>query len=104
GQLAAFLREVPGFSALPSPFQGTLLLHGPSAISVTGLRGRYNERGEFLITTTPATDENAPVSSGPVFFPHIVDSGGYTTQFILFSNEPSKSTEGVIEFFSSSGK
>ena len=47
-----------------------------------GLRGRYNEREDFLVTTTMPSAESAP-SSAELYFPHFVDSGGYTTQFVL---------------------
>jgi len=73
---------VPGLQALPRQFQGVLRLSTASAaLSVLGLRGRYNERGNFLITTTPPVAETAPAAVGEVVFPHLVDSGGYTTQF-----------------------
>ena len=54
-----------------------------ASISVVGLRGRYNERSDFLITTTPPVSEAAAPSSSPLFFPHIAASGGFTAQFIL---------------------
>lgn len=60
GHLAFFLNELQPFAALPSGFQGVLRVTGNS-ISVVGLRGRYNERGEFLITTTPAASESLPI-------------------------------------------
>lgn len=56
---------------------------GP-AVSVVGLRGRYNERGDFLITITPAIPEDTTPDTQPLYFPHFVNGGGYTTQFILF--------------------
>jgi hypothetical protein len=70
---------------------------------VIGLRARYNERSDFLITTTPASNEAAPPSTATLFFPHIVDSGGYTTQFILFSGNAGQSSSGVMRLFSQSG-
>jgi len=53
-------------------------------ISVVALRGRYNERGDFLITTTPAVAEGTVPDNSPLYLPHIVDGGGYTTQFVVF--------------------
>src|SRR5262249_25942996 len=55
GQVAMFLNEVPGFSTLPLTFQGVVRVSTTSqnGISVVGLRGRYNERRDFLLATTP---------------------------------------------------
>ena len=103
GQIAEFLNQIPGFAPLPAQFQETLRVSSALPISVIGLRGRYNERGDFLITTTPAADETAAAQMGGLFFPHIVDSGGYTTQFILFSSGTAQSSSGVIQILSSSG-
>ena len=52
-------------------------------IAVTGLRGRYNERGDFLITTTPPMNE-ATATAGDLLFPHIVAGSGYNTQIIIY--------------------
>jgi len=70
---------------------------------VIDLRGRYNERNDFLITTTPPINEAAPPATSPMFFPHIADSGGYTTQFILFSAQPGSSSSGTMQLFNQSG-
>src|SRR5262249_19241456 len=85
GQVAKFLHDF--FPSLPLPFKGLVRISGGGAagLSVVGLRGRYNERGDFLITTTPPTNESAPPSSTELLFPHLANGGGYTTQFILFS-------------------
>jgi len=103
GQVAKFLDEVQGFGSLQTPFQGVLRVSSSASISVMGLRGRNNERNDFLITTIPSVNEAAPASNGPVYFPHIADSGGYTTQFILFSGQPGSSPAGTIQLFSQSG-
>ena len=103
GQVAKFLDEVQGFGSLQTPFQGVLRVSSSASISVMGLRGRNNERNDFLITTIPSVNEAAPASNGPVYFPHIADSGGYTTQFILFSGQPGSSSAGAIQLFSQSG-
>jgi hypothetical protein len=103
GQTAVFLNQIKGLNSLQVPFEGILRLSSNAAISVVGLRGRYNERKDFLITTTPPVNELAAPSTGPLFFPHIADGGGYTTQFILFSGQPGQSSSGTIQFFSQSG-
>jgi len=87
--LSMFLDEIPGLAGLVilSTRPGVFFLRFSTRlpdISVVGLRGRYNERGDFLITTTPAVAEDTVPDTSPLYFPHIVDGGGYTTQFVLF--------------------
>ncbi len=81
GQVAKFLNEL--FPGVPSTFQGFLRTSTTGSITMVGLRSRFNERGDFLITTVPPVDENSS-TAGTVVFPHFADSGGYTTQFVLF--------------------
>ena len=97
GERAIFLNEIPGFQSLPSPFKGLLRISSSSsgAISVLGLRTRTNERGDFMITTIPATDEKA-ARANQLVFPHVVDGGGYSTEFITFG-------AGNLQLFSQSG-
>jgi hypothetical protein len=77
-----------------------------SAISVVGLLGRYNERGEFLITTTPAIPEDNTADIEPLYVPHFVDGGGYTTQFVLFpatAQSIGAPLSATVEYFRQSG-
>jgi hypothetical protein len=99
-----FLNQIPGFTALPSTYQGVLRIaaSAPNAISVVGLRGRYNERRDFLLATTPAIDENS-VTGGQTLFPYIAEGGGYTTQFILLSSQGGSSSSGWLRFYSQAG-
>jgi hypothetical protein len=59
GQSAIFLSQIPGLGSLPVPFQGVLRVSSSASISVVALRGRYNERKDFLITTVPPVSETA---------------------------------------------
>src|SRR6185436_16829134 len=83
-QLSRFLAELPGFQRLSLPIQGLLRITSTRPVAVVGLRSRTNERGDFLITTTPPVSESTPAAQ-ELFFPHFADAGGYTTQFIMFS-------------------
>ena len=84
-QTALFLDELPGASSVPRPFQGILrLTTGTQPISMLGLRARYNERNEFLITSLPTVAAFTPATTQPGIFPHFADGAGYTTQFIFF--------------------
>src|SRR5262249_29723046 len=63
GKVARFLNELPGLGDVPASFRGFLRISGPP-VGIVGLRGRYNERGEFLITTTlPAAEPLQPVAT-----------------------------------------
>lgn len=106
GQKSMFLNQIDGFRALPSPFQGQLRIStsAPGGLVATGLAGRFNERGDFLITTTAAADETSEPSTAELFFPQIADGGGYTTQLILLSGSPGPDPSGRLRFFSGSGQ
>jgi Matrixin/IPT/TIG domain len=97
GQAAKFLNEI--LPAVSQPVKGILrITTSGSSIAAVGLRGRYNERGDFLITTTPPAAESAASSTSMLLFPHIVDGGGYTTQFILFNETTAGSMNGDVRF------
>jgi sugar lactone lactonase YvrE len=103
GQASKFLGEF--FPSLPDPFKGVLRITTSSTgMSLVGLRARYNERGDFLITTTPAVIENSPSTSDERLFPHLVDGAGFTTQFILFSGSAGQSTSGSLRLFDPAGQ
>jgi hypothetical protein len=105
GQVALFLNQFPGFSELPSGFQGVLRISttSPNGISVIGLRGRYNERRDFLLATTPAMNESFPTPATETLFPYIAEGGGYTTQFILSSAAGGHTSSGWLRFYDLSG-
>jgi len=103
GQTAMFLNQLPGFNGVVKPVRGILRLTSNSDISVTGIRGRYNERNEFLVAVTPAVNEAVAVPAGDLLFPLIVDSGGYTTEVILF-NPRSSASQGTLQLFSRFGQ
>ena len=104
GQVARFLNEIFAPQALPQRLQGVLrITTSGSGLAVVGLRGRYNERGDFLITTTPPTNESAPATATPLFFAHLANGGGYTTQFVLFSGSAYQTTTGNLQFVGQDG-
>ncbi len=90
GQLSRFIDEL--FPDVPTAFRGTVRVTATSVtaapIVVTGIRGRYNERHDFLLTSTPLVDETAAPSSLPLVFTHVVSGAGYTTQLILLTDSP----------------
>jgi Peptidase family S41 len=95
GHLTLFLNEL--FAGNVSmPFEGTLQITSSAPLAVTGLRGQYNQRADFLISATPVFDQ-APGS----VFTHIVDGGGYSTRFVFAGGS---APGGVIRFFGREGQ
>jgi hypothetical protein len=94
GQLVAFVSDI--FPNVSLPFKGVLRVTSGSTLSAAELRGRYNERGDFLMSTTPPTNESATPSTAPLVFPQIANGGGFTTQFILFSGTLNQTASGDL--------
>ena len=103
-QVASFVSEISGLQMLSLPFRGLLRLTSTSPVAVVGLRSRNNERGDFLVATTPPVPEGTSSGGSELFFPHFADAGGYTTQFIIFSNSTGRFLNGSVRFFSQSGQ
>ena len=103
GHVARFIDEF--FPGLPTPFSGILRIASTAPeIAAVGLRLAINQRNDILVTTTPPVDESAASTPSDLFFPHFVDSGGWTTQFILFSGSPGQGASGVIRFTGQDGQ
>jgi hypothetical protein len=102
GHLSRFMREL--FPTMPDRFEGMLRITSFSSIVVMPLRTRTNTRGDFLITSTPASNEGSPSTTAELLFPHIVDGGGYRMQFVLFSGVLNQNTTGVLRFFAQNGQ
>jgi hypothetical protein len=103
GQSVSFIRELPGAASLPTPFKGVLRLASSAPIGVMAIRGRYNERGEFLLSTTPPA--NLALSPGSeAFIPQIVDGGGYSTEIVIYDLQNNEPVSGNIYFFDQSGQ
>jgi hypothetical protein len=77
------------FPGLPASFKGVLQIRSRTPVVATGLRSRYNERGELLTSTTPAYND-ALMPATEVYFPQIVNGGGYSTQLVLLSTGPAQ--------------
>jgi hypothetical protein len=93
---------------VPATFLGTLRVTPTlNSMAMLGLRGRTNERDDFLTATTPPF--NFPFPGNPdlqFIFPHVPVGGGFSTQFILLPlgvGSPSNPQTGVVNFFDSSG-
>jgi hypothetical protein len=102
GQVSRFIYQIPELASVQLPFQGVLRITSAAQVSVMGLRGRLNERNDFLFTSTPPVNEGSTVNPA-LFFPHFADGGGYRTEFILFSGSPSEASSGQLRFVEPSG-
>jgi hypothetical protein len=103
GIKAMFLEDPQAFPNVPLPFQGVMQVSASTSISLVGLRIRYNERDEFLMTTVPATNEAISTTTAESDFPHIVNGGGFTTEFILFSGLEGQTSAGNLTFVKQDG-
>lgn len=97
GQTSLFLNQIPGIETLLTPFEGMLQLTSLAPITIVGLRARYNERNDLLITTTPPGNEGVPPPASGLYFADFADAGGYSTQFVLFSAQPGQTPSGTLQ-------
>ena len=101
GQVARFLNEI--FS-LPDNFSGVLRVTSAADIAIVALRLRVNENGEIKVTTLAPSNEMDPPTSENRFFAHLADSGGWSTQFILYSGTAGQAASGTLSFIDASGQ
>src|SRR5215510_417694 len=102
GQVSKFLNESPfngpSHSGPLVAFRGTFTFSSSVPIAVIALRGTTNERGEFLITTLPVVDLDAPSPAGTIAIPHFANGGGWKTQIVLV-NPGDRALAGTVQFF-----
>ena len=102
GQTSHFMQEL--IAGIPYPFHGVINITSNTPVAVVGLRGDYNTRGDFIITTAMPTDATAAPLSGQLIYPHLVDGGGYTTEFVMYSGAAGTSGTGTLKFFAQNGQ
>jgi hypothetical protein len=104
GETSLLLNQISEIQTLLTPYHGILQITSVVPVTIVGIRARYNERQDLLITTTPpANDAIQPLAPG-MFFPHFADGGGYTTQFILYDSTAGPMSTGSVNFISQSGQ
>jgi hypothetical protein len=87
-------------AGLPAGFRGVLDISSATPFAALTMRSLINERNDFLLTTFPVADANK-AAPFPVVFPHIVDGGGFKTQFILLGANGASST--TLSFYDNEG-
>ena len=103
GQVARVIDDF--FPALTMPFAGILRIASTAPdIAVLGLRMTRNQRNEIVVTTTPPSDENSPPTVTGLNFPYLADSGGWTTQFILYGVSTGQASSGSLRFTGQNGQ
>ncbi len=96
----------PDFS-LPANFStvtqfGSLEVSSDMPISILALRMTAKPDGELLLTSTPIADMTQPPPSGTVYFPRIVDGGGWKSVYVLLNTSSSTET-GNLNLFAKDG-
>ncbi len=84
------LNQIAPNFALPAGFPatirfGSLEISSDQPISILALRLTVNQRGETLLTTIPIADLMQADSGGTIYFPQLVNGGGYATTVILIN-------------------
>jgi hypothetical protein len=64
---------------------GTLEIKSSQPLALLALRLTNNSRGDALMTSTPVADLSQAPAVDPLYFPHLVDGGGYKTTLILMN-------------------
>ncbi len=88
-------------NGLPAGFTGVLEISSSTRFAALTMRSLMNERGDFLLATFPIADMNVEAPS-PIVFPHVVEGGGYMTQFIFIGAGGASSL--TLHFFGEDGR
>jgi len=100
GQTSVFLNQIAGFESLPASIRGVLRVTSTVVVSIIGLRSRFNERSQLLISTVWPIPEGVPAANSEVLIPHFAIGGGYNMKFVLLSD---RAASGSILFFDQKG-
>jgi hypothetical protein len=101
------LDDVASDFLLPSDFQtstwfASLEISSDQPLSIVALRLANNQRNDPLFTTTPIADLTQPLTNDVIYFPQLVDGGGYTTSIVLL-NTSSRTETGTLHFIDDNG-
>ena len=104
GQSVVFLSQVPGLESLPTPFKGVVRVSSTTALAVAAIRAQLNARFELLFTGIPTVDETSSALTSDVFLPLLLEGGGWTTEFSVFSGTAGQTSSGVLSFTDPAGE
>jgi hypothetical protein len=99
GHLTGFSRKL--FEGLPAEFSGVLDISSATAFAALSLRSYAGNRAGPLFTAFAAADLTRRADSA-VFFPQIVDAGGYSTEFLLLN--PGSAVSATLSFIGPDGR
>jgi hypothetical protein len=85
-----------------STLYGSLEITSSQPLSIVALRLTNNQRGDTLITSTPIADLNQTPGSGNLYFPQLVDGGGYSTTIVLLNTSSTPET-GSLPIYGDTG-
>ncbi len=101
------LKEVAPDFNMPVDFPraiqfGSLEVASDQLLSVLALRLTVNQRRETLLTSTPVADLSKPSAALRLYFPQLVDGGGYLTTLFLLNTSGTEET-GRFELYDDNG-
>ncbi len=101
--IAKFIDQLGPSLTLPAGFtNGSLEVASDQPTSILALRLTTNQRNETLLTTTPIADLTQLPPGGSLFFPQMVDGGGYRTTLMLL-NTTNNTESGTMKFYDDRG-
>jgi hypothetical protein len=98
-QTSLFVSQL--FPDLPQGFRGMTLIQSDVPVAVMAMRST-DAGGRFMVATLPVVDLTKPAALKTIFFPHLADGAGYSSEFILM-NPCSEACMTSLRFFSQSG-
>ncbi len=100
--VARFLVEPQWFGQSRAPFRGTLEVRSDQPLGALALRGTYNGRGDFIMTSIPARSDEVPQAGQTGILPQVADGGGYRTEWLML-NPWDEHLSGKVAFRRSDG-
>jgi hypothetical protein len=94
GQISRSGNEI--LPQIPEEFRGILRVTASSPVTVAGLRGILNERGEVLITAMPVWNDLIPPVGTESNFAYVLSGGGYDAKFVIVSPTPASGDTGTL--------
>jgi hypothetical protein len=71
-------------------------------VTSVGLRAKFNERFQYLATTTGPIVEDAGTPN-QLIFPHIAAGGGYSTEYVMVARITGQGAAGTLHFVTQNG-